>query len=171
MMPEIPDRMKRFPLWMDRYPIHFTVAIENGVPLFNQVSRLRQLEAAAKNLCHLCGQRLLAPYYFICSERDVKDKACKDGPMHLECAMYAIKACPFLANPDYTGKRPAIQDAGPSTAAALIAMDATGPVVRPSRIALCTANSYCLEDKKSQYPLFIVPDWLTVDWSVIPSKS
>lgn len=166
---QVPERMKRFPLWLGRYPIHYTVMVENGVPQFNQVSRGKQIQAARKNLCHLCGQRMSAPYWFLCGETDVEQKATKDGPMHEECARYAIVICPFLANPHYVGKVPAVKGQGPSTVKALIEMGATGPVVRPPKIALCTADSY-MSDLKPQYPIFVVGQWTSVDWSAVPSR-
>lgn len=168
--PPIPERMKRFPLWKDRYPIFFTVArTPDGKPEFRKVSRARQLEADRKSLCHLCGQKLQPPYWFICAPMEVEGKATKDGPMHEECACYAIAACPFLSNPHYVGHDP-MASGNPAVLMYLIRhQEASGPPVRPYKLALCSAPKF-RADFSEQYPFFYVTGWLSVDYTALPSR-
>jgi hypothetical protein len=99
----IPHRLQRFPRWRG-YPIHFTVLVKaNGDPDFKAMDESRRIEAFEKNLCHLCGWKLKdGPYAFIGGPLCVDSHHFVDGPMHVECAEYAAKACPFLSSP--TGK-------------------------------------------------------------------
>lgn len=169
-LPAVPERMKRFPLWKGRYPIHFTVAkARDGTPIFREVSRSRQVEAEKKGLCHLCGLTLWAPYWFIAGDKEVEQKSLTDGPMHEECARYAIAACPFLANPNYRGNHDVREGASPKVLEWMAKHGVSGPVERPSRLALCSASRY-RSNLKEQYPLFYVEEWSSIDWTAIPQK-
>lgn len=165
----VPDRLKKFPLWKDRYVIHYTVFTKDGIPIFNQVARGKQVLAAKRNWCQLCGERMSAPYWFIGGESNVESRQVLDGPMHEECACYACAACPFLANADYVGKVPAVQGAGFAVAKALVELEAMSPVERPARLALCSALAY-RADLRPQFPVWFVSEWATVDWNVMPTR-
>jgi hypothetical protein len=168
-MPPIPDRMKRFPLWKGMFPIFYTVArTPEGKPEFRKVSRARQIEAERKGLCHLCGQTLWTPFWFICYDQEVKIGRSKDGPMHKECAEYACKACPFLSQPGYVGHDP--REASKNNPLVLAYLDKhpqmDAPPVRPARMALCSASRY-KSDLTDRYPVFSVVEWDTMDWDIL----
>lgn len=96
---EIPHRMRKFPLWKGIFPIHYTIWVEGGVPDFKQMHEVRRIDAFNRNLCHLCGERMLNCHFaFIGGPVCVKLHAFVDGPMHLECASYAAAVCPFLSS-------------------------------------------------------------------------
>lgn len=59
-----------------------------------------RLDCARNNLCGLCGQKLKGEVVLIGSEEDLAIRRWFDPPMHEECALYAVLACPFLANAD-----------------------------------------------------------------------
>lgn len=135
---EIPECLKKFPLWKDRFPIHFTVWVdEEGVPNFKVMHERRREEAFVKNLCHICGDSLGGTpiytedsvfrvikgkltrikqkkvvgveggeYAFIGGPKCVKQHKFVDGPMHIECAEFSAKACPFLSSMKYKSTIP-----------------------------------------------------------------
>lgn len=131
----IPERMKRFPLW-NGFPVHFTVFRDKqGVPDFQVMYETRRIECFRKNWCHLCGRNLApGPYHFIGSEKCIRLRAFIDGPMHIECAEYAAKVCPFLSSPSYHGQIQWIEDDGSVTK--------EYRDTRPNRMALAAASRY-----------------------------
>lgn len=172
----IPDRLKKFPLHLGKYPIFFTVAKDHdGHPVFAETDRIRQLECYNKFLCHICGQKLDVPFWLVLGPEEVKAKIfASNGPMHEECARYSIAACPFLANPDYVSKRNPFEDALAegrySVADSLLLHHGDSPNVRPPQIALCTADRYKILNPKGQIVDIQVPQWLTTDWDAIPQR-
>ena len=166
VMPEIPARMKKFPLWKNRFPIFYTVmTMEDGTPNFRVVSRKRQVEASEKNLCHLCGERLEGVVYFIGSKEDLAEHYSGDGPMHLDCAEYAAKACPWLSNPD--GVLRGVNYTSNKVYTELIKEIKGQP--RPAEMGIVGSRRY-VADLRSQYPIFIFGDVVYEDWNIIPTR-
>ncbi|PYJ07654.1 MAG: hypothetical protein DMF06_14995 [Verrucomicrobia bacterium] len=52
-----------------------------------------------KKLCWICGQKLGAYLAFPVGPMCVLNRNISEPPSHLECARFAVKACPFLAIP------------------------------------------------------------------------
>lgn len=184
MPTEIPDRLKRFPLWRG-LPIFYTVSRdEHGDPMWKSLDSRRQMEASAKNLCHLCGQRLSVPQYWICGPLEVRDKiVSSNGPMHEECARFAIAACPFLSNPHYESRTDLSKLDGfdsPEVQKVMKEHGVEGKRVR-ARMALCTSEQYRTRWEKVTHlgpdgqryyrdmPEFLIWDWVTVDYNALPN--
>jgi hypothetical protein len=102
----IPDRMKHLPLDRRGYPV-FTIAARdaNGVPLFTVNDGERVRRCVREKLCHICGTGLFRGNWFIGGPMSAfhEHGAYNDGPMHGECAHYALRVCPHLASKDYVG--------------------------------------------------------------------
>lgn len=165
---EIPDRMKKFPLWKGKYPIHYTVFVEDGIPQFKTLARARQVEAIQKNLCHLCGERMSAPYWFIGGPGCAKSRHFLDGPMHEECARYATKICPFLANPNarYRGTPESTNQAYQIMVREAIKEGTE----RPTKMFLGASMSYKAVWKGLQFPEFTAGEWVVEDWNAMPQR-
>ncbi len=181
-MTEMPDRMKRFPLWKG-FPIHYTVWVNtDGTPDFKVMHERRREECFTKNLCHLCGQRMTAPYALIGGPACVDGMRFIDGPMHPECATYAALACPFLSSPNgrYTSRLPVIADGD------LIIYENVDNV-RPSKMAYCLVPSYRVvrnpqRDQEEGGPhannpnasgqlTVVVTEFLSIDWDLMPRSA
>lgn len=164
----IPDRLKKFPLWRGKYPIFYVVTVHNGEPLFTVLSRAKQVEATNKNLCHICGERMSPPYYFIGGPMCMKYRRFNDGPMHKECAEYAAKACPFLANPlaKYKANPPVSHQ---NEVFKAFAKDAKGEM-RPAKMCVAATMKYEGFVKGRQYPEFVAGEWVEMDWNIIPQR-
>ena len=177
-MVPIPDRMKKFPLWKGKYPMFYTLSKNaDGTPNFKAVSRSKQIEAIGKNLCHICGEKLTLPYWFILLGEEVEHRHTRDGPMHRECAVYAGQTCPFLSNP--YARRTFIKPEGLSSVEMMDhnllveMMDHNllgAGALREARIAVCSTNNYSVADMTERYPMFIVGNLIEVDWSIIPER-
>jgi hypothetical protein len=168
-MVEIPKRLLKFKTW-NGYVIHFTLPVDkDGKPQFRSLNRDKQVQCVHQARCHLCGERLYPPYWFICGEWEVKGKVISsNGPMHEECARYAIAVCPFLSNPNYQSKASAFEGRSFGVILDMMAHGVTGKNVRArERMALCTAPSYRCDTTK-QILDFVVPYWLSIDWTAIP---
>lgn len=170
---EIPDRLKKFPLWMGKYPIHFTQTVENGVPKWKVLDRKKQVECINKGRCHLCGEKLYAPYWWVCGPDEYKRRAVmSNGPMHEECARFAIFICPFLNNPNYRSKTDLYKDneESPQVIKQMIEMGMEPDITRPARIALCTSNGYYVDSTQQMFE-FQITEWTSVDWDVAPKRT
>jgi hypothetical protein len=100
----IPPRLRTRPKDKRGYPIPWIVFIgADGVPMFtvNDDDRLRACRT--KNLCGLCGGRMLREQWFIGAPTCFTHArgAFIDPPNHYECAEYALLVCPYLAAPHY----------------------------------------------------------------------
>lgn len=98
-MIEIPKRMRQRPRQAG-LPIPYVNMTGPQGADFRTLDGAARLECAARNLCGLCGQPLKGTVVLIGSEEDLAIRRWFDPPMHEECALYAVKACPFLANAD-----------------------------------------------------------------------
>lgn len=103
----IPQRMKDLAVDDRGYPIPWTVlrGPSDGKPHFAiNVEEIRR-KAISERLCPICGVRLFRGMWFVggpCSALHPRG-AYIDPPMHRECAEYALKVCPYLAAPRYSG--------------------------------------------------------------------
>lgn len=100
----IPDRMKHLPLDPRGYPIPSNVFRDkNGTPHFTINDELIRQTQIRDNLCPICGKKNSAGLWFVGGPLSAfhPQGAYNDLPMHKECAVYALKICPYLAMPSY----------------------------------------------------------------------
>lgn len=102
----IPERMQHLEKDRRGYPIPANVLRDvKGLPVFtiNNVEWVEknQMEAEVP-LCGICGTELeLGSMYFVGGPASTlhPNGAFADGPMHHECANYAVQVCPYLVLP------------------------------------------------------------------------
>src|SRR5437868_4997258 len=100
-MNDIPERLSKFPFYKG-YLVHYTVYIgDDNVPDFRTTDEAKRRKCMENEWCFLCGQPLTKPMIFIGGPISVMNRVFHDGPMHDECAKYAVKVCPYLSNPNY----------------------------------------------------------------------
>jgi hypothetical protein len=116
----IPARMAHLPLDRRGYPIPWIVMRDaTGRPHFTINDHNRVHQCGKFGLCGICGKPLGK---YLRSHGDAKPPAkgaffvggpasfyhdrgaFLDPPLHRECAVYAMRVCPYIANPSY-GKR------------------------------------------------------------------
>lgn len=164
----IPDRLKKFlPLWKDKYLVHYTVFVgPDKVPDFKVVHEERRMKAIREQLCHLCGEKLVQPFVFIGGPKCGEHHAFIDGPMHEECAKYAVLVCPYLNNPKHGHSNAEAKHKGDETLS-ITTMEQVA-VGRPPKMGLFYTNSYRVGRQGNQ--IFILAgQWLKTDWDTIPS--
>lgn len=142
----IPDRMQRLERDRRGYPIPAVVLRDDlGQPHFT-VNDTRVVQAlASAGACHLCGERLGAHKWFAggpCSALHPAG-AYNDGPMHRECAQYALKVCPYLSRANAWSKRIDSKTIKPGTLnAAIVFQDPTMFPDQPAVFTLADCATY-----------------------------
>jgi hypothetical protein len=95
---DIPFRLSRRPLDGRGFVIPFTQFIKpDGTPDFRVMDDERTSKAVRRRLCSLCGEKMRRNVYFVGGPKCVENGFFYDPPMHRECAVYALQACPHLA--------------------------------------------------------------------------
>lgn len=95
----LPHRMSKLPRDKHGRPIPWFVAVIDGVPDFRVIRRGGIQEALKFKLCFLCGETLGSWAAFVLGPMCAVNRTAPEPPSHRDCAQYAARACPFLANP------------------------------------------------------------------------
>ena len=101
----IPMWMKNLPRDARGYPIPFIVQkSKDGLPLFTINNDDRRQYVINNDYCGICCRKLMRFRALVGGALAAFDEvgAYLDPAMHIECAQYAMKVCPFLAAPSYT---------------------------------------------------------------------
>lgn len=101
----IPRRMRTRPCDERGYPVPFIVMIDkSGAPQFTINDHAKVTACINRKLCAICGRRHDPLMWFVGGSRCFlhPNGGFIDPPLHLECAEYALRVCPFLAAPRYS---------------------------------------------------------------------
>jgi len=156
----IPPRLAGRPRDRRGYPVPYIVMLDaNGKPDFRVSDTLKVMRVVELRLCGLCGQPMGRYMGFIGGPQSFQSHCNTDPPSHVECAEYALKVCPFLANPSmhYAEKIPML-------AGAKTIVIPEMPVERPERFFLATAKSVEWVRLPSGNPVLQAGEWLTTRW-------
>lgn len=98
---EMPSKIRALPRNDAGYPVPWFVATIDGQPDFRVIRPGGIATAYAERLCWICGQRRprAAPDAFTIGPMCAVNRVSSEPPAHRECAIFAARACPFLANP------------------------------------------------------------------------
>lgn len=99
-----PSRIRALPIDARGYPIFYVALIdETGKPFFTHNDQNKSIECFKKDLCSICGQKLLRRRWLVGGPMSIFDDRgiFVDGPVHGECGRYALQVCPWLAAPAY----------------------------------------------------------------------
>lgn len=95
----IPRRMTKLPINDKGFPIPWFVHNENGISDFRVIGRGKIEDAVKWKKCWLCGEKLGINMVFTIGPMCSINRVSAEPPSHLDCAQYAVRACPFLNNP------------------------------------------------------------------------
>lgn len=146
----MPPRIASLPTDARGYPIPFVVARGiDGTPLFT-INDHRLLERCIReHLCGVCGTPLTAgDLCFVggpLSAFHPQGGLYSDGPIHHECAHYALQVCPYLAAPKYVHRIDAAK-AHEGNVNFQIAVDGTVMPDRPDFFIMIRSFSFLIED-------------------------
>lgn len=99
---ETPVRIAQMKKDARGYPIPFTVLWKDGVPDFRVIDPQKWADALSAKRCGICGGFLGAHIAFVGGPLSIENRLFTDLPMHRDCAIYALKTCPFLAAPKFS---------------------------------------------------------------------
>jgi hypothetical protein len=110
-LPPLPPRMKSLPVDRRGYPVPYFVATVNGEP-DHRIAAAEALDACMRlNLCWLCGQPLGRFKSFCIGPMCAITRTISEPPQHLECSLFAARACPFLTRPHAKRREAGLPDA------------------------------------------------------------
>ena len=98
-LPPMPPCIANLPKDDRGYPVPWFVAWIDGVPDFRVIGPGKLNAAFNKNLCWICGQPRGTRHAFVIGPMCSVNRVSSEPPSHLECAIFAAKACPFLTRP------------------------------------------------------------------------
>lgn len=96
---DIPRRMQPLPRNKAGYVVPWFVAWIDGQPDFRVIRSGGIEEALRFQRCWLCGQHRGSNAAFVIGPMCAVNRVTAEPPSHPDCAHYAARACPFLANP------------------------------------------------------------------------
>lgn len=98
----IPARMARRPVNRRGFPVPWFVTEKDAAGDWDFVNLcpLRVVEAVRRKVCFLCGGQLGKYMAFVIGPMCSINRVSSEPPVHKECAEYAVRACPFLVNPN-----------------------------------------------------------------------
>lgn len=97
--PDLPARMRKLPLDPRGYPVPWFVPWQEGRPVFPAMDERKRVRAMRERLCWICGGKLGRAGAFVIGPMCAVNRNSAEPPSHLECARFAARNCPFLANP------------------------------------------------------------------------
>ena len=96
---EMPERMRRLPISDEGYPIPYFVPFIDGKPEFRGMDADKLGLCVHLKRCWLCGQPLGVHLTFPIGPMCAVNRNISEPPSHHDCALYGVRACPFLTQP------------------------------------------------------------------------
>jgi hypothetical protein len=96
----MPDRFRKLPLDHRGYPVPKFVTWIDGKADFRVVDARWFQRARHHRLCWLCGERLGGHLAFVIGPMCAINRTTTEPPSHLDCARFAVQACPFITHPN-----------------------------------------------------------------------
>lgn len=82
------------------YPVPWFVADVDGGPDFRCARAEAASQAIRQRLCWICGRARRGESTFVVGPMCAVNRVSSEPPSHRACAIYAARACPFLATPE-----------------------------------------------------------------------
>lgn len=98
-LPPLPPRMQGHPVDARGYPVPWFVHYVDGVPDHRIADGAKHYQAVRFGLCWMCGQKLGSHKSFVMGSLGAITRNNSEPASHIECARYAVMACPFMTRP------------------------------------------------------------------------
>lgn len=107
----IPQRMQRLPRDKHGRVVPWFVAFIDGAPDFRIIREDGIGEALKYQLCWLCGQRVGKYVSFAIGPMCAVNRVTAEPGSHHDCAIYAVRVCPFLTTPNMQRREHGVEQA------------------------------------------------------------
>jgi hypothetical protein len=97
--PDAPFNIQALPVDKRGYPVPWFAEWIGGEPEFRVVDPRKIAYATQQRLCFICGRTLGRIKAFVIGPMCTINRISSEPPTHYECALFAVKACPFLSQP------------------------------------------------------------------------
>lgn len=163
----IPKRMRALERDKRGYPVPFIVLRDmNNKPHFAVNNATRQRRCAIEGRCAICGSKLGRLLWLVGGPLSAfhEHGSYLDSALHHECMTYALRVCPYLAAPVYSGRI----DAGTIDPAALpataVMIDYTMIPERPEVFVAVAARSLLFhKDSTGAYYLHPARPYVSIE--------
>lgn len=108
----MPAGVEQLPRDKHGRPVPWFVHFEAGVPDFRVVRRDGIHDAYKFGWCWICGKPRGRHAAFTIGPMCAVNRVSAEPPSHLDCAIYAARACPFLANPSMVRRERGLVEMG-----------------------------------------------------------
>lgn len=99
-LPEMPASIAKLPRDERGYPVPWFVAWIDGKPEFRCAGADKLQLAIREQRCWVCGEKFIDSIYaFVIGPMCSVNRVSAEPPAHPECALFSVKACPFLSKP------------------------------------------------------------------------
>jgi hypothetical protein len=98
-LPPLPAHMLNLPIDARGYPVPFFVGWVDGVPDFRTAAPAALKRCIVSGVCWICGRRLGQYRTFVSGPLAGINRCSGEPPSHIDCARFAVQACPFIVLP------------------------------------------------------------------------
>lgn len=166
-MSNIPRRMRQRPKVAGRAVPFVNLILPDGTADFTVNELEKELLCHRQRLCILCGQKLDDIGVVISPPEEFESQVFYDSPSHEECILYAVEACPFLANPNYVRTKRNPKGASPEDCSNEFSPE---EYLRPAKLALVYLASW--EPVWKEFRYYTKGGMIVkVDWETIPTRT
>src|SRR6266403_923711 len=102
----MPARMRALPVDHRGFPVPYFVGWVDGVPDHRTADPKKMKRCVEEGRCWLCGEPLGKWLACVIGPMCAINRNTSEPASHKDCALYAVKACPFLTRP-YARRREA----------------------------------------------------------------
>lgn len=110
-LPVLPARMCSLPIDERGYPVPWFVAWLDGKPDFRIIDPHKLHMAMVRGACWVCGEKVGKYKTFVIGPMCAVNRTSSEPPCHLDCAIFAATACPFLRLPNAQRREANLPDA------------------------------------------------------------
>jgi hypothetical protein len=162
----MPSRMARRPVSSKGFPVPYFVTARNretGEWDFRFVNPRTTMQCHTKRLCWLCGEPIerFRPFAFVIGPMCSINRVSSEPPSHVDCAAYAVRACPFLARPSMRRNDADLSESQKG----LQIIDAPGIAIshNPGVTLIWTTKQYRVEPEGGGF-LFFLGEPINLQW-------
>lgn len=94
---EIPKHLQNRPRWRGLAIPYIALIRDDGEPDFRVTNDINRRVVMMERLCQLCGNKMGKYLFFVGGPMAAKNNRYFEPQAHLDCLIYAMQVCPFIA--------------------------------------------------------------------------